>query len=69
MRNVGSEEAISPRDVRRSEVQEMAKRGVRIGWTRGSLDAACGLGPEGRDRICVMSARVSANDDEVDGST
>jgi len=59
----GSEEARVPREVRRAGVQEIAKRGVRIGFTRvGEPDEA------GRERMWVIKVSVSAMEVSVDGS-
>lgn len=56
-----------PRSVSRSSVQEIAKRGVRIGCTRGSWFEA--IGPGGKARICDISSRTEVTETSDDGST
>lgn len=62
---VRSEHTSSPSSIIRSFVHEMAKRGVRMGWTRGGLLAGLEGGSE---RMCWMTARVAVMDSAVDGS-
>lgn len=57
---MGSEAAREPREVRRSGVQEIAKRGVRIGWTKGEEGES--------ERIWEMRNFVSDTDWEAEGS-
>ena len=63
--SAGSDEASAPSSASSSPVQEMAKRGVRMGRTSGS-DVP---GDGGRARMWAMSERVAATDAAAEGST
>jgi len=69
MRREGSEVARSPREVRRDEVQEIAKRGVRIGWTRGKEATEEGVWyVDVRVRMWEISVLVAVMEASTEGS-
>jgi hypothetical protein len=70
MRIPGSEVARSPREESSGAVQDMAKRGVMIGWTKGWAvpAAACLQRDAGRVLIYEMRSLVAFTDSPGDDS-
>lgn len=69
---VGSDEASLPKEVRRSEVHEIANRGVNIGctsWSSLVCDAEfMTFSGGGKDRMWAMRASVLARDSSAEVS-